>query len=395
MNKNQGFNLKHIIVIIVIASIISALTTGIILNNNFKSLGGIKNIDLFNDEALKDFVKVYSTINSEFYGNLNKNGMIDSAIEGMLDYLDDNYTNYLDEDATNALSEVLNGKYKGIGILMTGRVVQQVFIDTPAYNAGIKALDVIEKVNGIDVTEKEAKYIGDLIKNTEKDTIELEVRRAGKLLSFEIKLEEMDLPVVYHEVVENSKVGYIIIELFSSTVGKQFKKALIDLENQNIESLIIDLRGNTGGYLNGAVDIASMFLEKGTKLFTIETTEGKKTTKDKTDEKRNLPVVFLTNKETASASEILATALIDNIGAVTVGEETFGKGKIQQTLTLKDGTMAKYTSGKWYRPNGKSIDEIGILPNYKVEMEIIRDANDNIIEINDKQFEKAVQILSN
>lgn len=395
MNKDQGFKLKHIIIIIVTISLVSALTTGVILNNNFKSLGGFKNIDVFNDDALKDFIRVYSTLNNDYYGKLNKNGMIDSAIEGMLNYLDDNYTNYLDEDATNALSESLNGKYKGIGILMQGRIIEKVLLDTPASRAGLLPLDIIEKVNGVDVTEKESTVIGELIKNSESDIITIEVRRNNELLSFKIKLEEMDLPVVYHEMVPETNVGYIGIELFSATVGKQFKKALEDLEKQNIESLIIDLRGNTGGYLVGAIDIASLFLEKGSKIFSIETQDGKKTTKDKTEEKRNIPIVILLNKDSASASEILATALIDNNGAVVVGEESFGKGKIQQTMTLKDGTMAKYTAGKWYRPNGKSIDGVGIIPDYKIELEITKDEEGNIIDIKDTQYDKAVEILSN
>lgn len=395
MNKDQGFKLKHIIIIIVTISLVSALTTGVILNNNFKSLGGFKNIDVFNDDALKDFIRVYSTLNNDYYGKLNKNGMIDSAIEGMLNYLDDNYTNYLDEDATNALSESLNGKYKGIGILMQGRIIEKVLLDTPASRAGLLPLDIIEKVNGVDVTEKESTVIGELIKNSESDIITIEVRRNNELLSFKIKLEEMDLPVVYHEMVPETNVGYIGIELFSATVGKQFKKALEDLEKQNIESLIIDLRGNTGGYLVGAIDIASLFLEKGSKIFSIETQDGKKTTKDKTEEKRNIPIVILLNKDSASASEILATALIDNNGAVVVGEESFGKGKIQQTMTLKDGTMAKYTAGKWYRPNGKSIDGVGIIPDYKIELEITKDEEGNITDIKDTQYDKAVEILSN
>lgn len=395
MNKDQGFKLKHIIIIIVTISLVSALTTGVILNNNFKSLGGFKNIDVFNDDALKDFIRVYSTLNNDYYGKLNKNGMIDSAIEGMLNYLDDNYTNYLDEDATNALSESLNGKYKGIGILMQGRIIEKVLLDTPASRAGLLPLDIIEKVNGVDVTEKESTVIGELIKNSESDIITIEVRRNNELLSFKIKLEEMDLPVVYHEMVPETNVGYIGIELFSATVGKQFKKALEDLEKQNIESLIIDLRGNTGGYLVGAIDIASLFLEKGSKIFSIETQDGKKTTKDKTEEKRNIPIVILLNKDSASASEILATALIDNNGAVVVGEESFGKGKIQQTMTLKDGTMAKYTAGKWYRPNGKSIDGIGIIPDYKIELEITKDEEGNITDIKDTQYDKAVEIFSN
>lgn len=395
MNKDQGFKLKHIIIIIVTISLVSALTTGVILNNNFKSLGGFKNIDVFNDDALKDFIRVYSTLNNDYYGKLNKNGMIDSAIEGMLNYLDDNYTNYLDEDATNALSESLNGKYKGIGILMQGRIIEKVLLDTPASRAGLLPLDIIEKVNGVDVTEKESTVIGELIKNSESDIITIEVRRNNELLSFKIKLEEMDLPVVYHEMVPETNVGYIGIELFSATVGKQFKKALEDLEKQNIESLIIDLRGNTGGYLVGAIDIASLFLEKGSKIFSIETQDGKKTTKDKTEEKRNIPIVILLNKDSASASEILATALIDNNGAVVVGEESFGKGKIQQTMTLKDGTMAKYTAGKWYRPNGKSIDGVGIIPDYKIELEITKDEEGNITDIKDTQYDKAVEIFSN
>jgi carboxyl-terminal processing protease len=174
---------------------------------------------------------------------------------------------------------------------------------------------------------------------------------------------------------------------FSSHSYNDLKKELEELENDNIDSLIIDLRDNTGGYLTAATDISNLFLEKGKVIYSLENKNKVKTYKDETKESRKYDIVVLINYNTASAAEILAAALKDSYGAVLVGKTSFGKGKVQ-TMKYYEETMIKYTSAKWLRPNGECIDEIGLIPDYEVDIQY----GNNIIY--DLQLDKAIELLS-
>ena len=194
--------------------------------------------------------------------------------------------------------------------------------------------------------------------------------------------------MLFRSEKNGQNIGYMYIETFSTTVANQVEKALKRIDNDKISKLIIDLRNNGGGYLSAASDIASMFLEKGKKIYSLEDKDSIKDYNDETDEKKNLKVVLLVNDGTASASEILTAALKDSYGAEVVGTTTFGKGKVQQTKSLSDGTMVKYTTARWLRPNGECIDNIGIKPDYEVDL--IKNENDEII---DTQLEKAIEVV--
>ena len=158
--------------------------------------------------------------------------------------------------------------------------------------------------------------------------------------------------------------------------------------------LILDLRNNGGGYLDEANKIINMFTEKGKLMYSLEDKSNKKNYLDETDEKRDYPILIIQNGATASASEILTAALIDSYGAKTLGTISYGKGKVQQKIDLNDGNILKYTTSKWIRPNGECIDGVGISPTYLIELEYIKDDNDEIISIIDRQLEKAIELLS-
>ena len=184
------------------------------------------------------------------------------------------------------------------------------------------------------------------------------------------------------------------METFSNTLATQVEKALNDLESNGMTSLIIDLRENTGGYLTAATDVASIFLEKGKRIYGLEYQNEVTNYNDETREHKEYNIVVLINENTASASEILASALKESYGATIVGETSFGKGKVQQTMQLDDGSMVKYTSAYWLTPNGTCIDGVGISPDYYVTNEQTTDENGNITGITDLQLNKAVEILS-
>ena len=391
MAKKNGFSLGATIIIIVVTAIITSIATSLILYSGYKSKLGITYDKLSNDKDLREFLDVYSDITGDYYEKVDKKAMLKKAIEAMTEYLGDKYTTYMTEDEKRILENQLNGKYTGIGVLIKENVIKQVFDDSPAAKSGVQVGDKIIKVDGQSVTDKSASEIVNLIKSNEKQST-ITFLRAGKEIEKTIEFSSLDTPYVTYEKFDGD-IGYIYISSFSSTLGKQVKSALTALEKDNIDSLIIDLRDNTGGYLSAATDVASLFLDKGKIIYSLTDSKGDTVFKDQTHESKSYPIIVLINENTASAAEILAAALKDSYGAQLVGEKTYGKGKVQQTKKLEDGSMVKYTSAKWFTPKGVCVDEKGIEPDYKVELEIIYNKDKEIEKINDTQLDKAKQLL--
>ena len=394
-NSSKVFNLGWILAIVVATSIISALTTGVIIYNNNKIGNKLSYSDLSKDEKLNQFLEIYANITSDYYQDVNKEELLEKAITAMMNYLGDDYTGYLNNDNTNDLMTQLAGKYNGIGVAINNedKSITKVYDDTPASKAGIQAGDIIVGVNDIDVSSISATEVVNMIKSN-KEYFTLKLKRGEEMLSVSVKNENIISPNIEYNVIENTKIGYMSIDAFSSTLDIQMEKALKKLENEGITSLIIDLRNNTGGYLDMASKVTSMFIKKGEKIYSLNEKNQVNHYFDETDEHREYPIVILTNNNTASASEIMAAALKESYGADLVGETTFGKGKVQQTMKLDDGSMVKYTSAYWLTPNGTCIDEIGITPNYLVSNEEIFDEEGRVTEIIDRQLEKAINILS-
>jgi len=394
MNKSKGFNLPWILSIVAITSIISALTTGVIIYNNNKITNKVSYTDLSNDKELNQFLKVYANITSEYYEDINKKELLEKAISAMMNYLGDDYTSYLDDEETNELVKKLAGEYTGIGVSInnTDKSISKVFDNTPASNAGILEGDIIIGLNEQDLNTKDANEIVELIKNT-TGTFTLKLKRGENIIAVSLKNEKIISPSIEYKILEDTKIGYIYIETFSKTLEKQMKTALANLESLGMESLIIDIRDDTGGYLDAASDVASLFLEKGKKIYSLNYKGEITDYNDKTSEKKEYKIAILINKNTASASEILAAALKESYGATIIGEKSYGKGKVQQTMDLSSGSMVKYTSAYWLTPNGTCIDKIGITPDYQVSNEIITDENNKVINEIDRQLEKAISVL--
>ncbi len=381
-------DILDILIIVVVTSIISCVLTGFILNYQYKH--SALNKQLNTDENISEFLNTYSEIANNYYEEVDKKGMIDAAIAGMLDYLEDNYSIYLDKDETDALSGVLDSTYEGIGITSVDNIVARVFDDSPAAEAGLKVNDEIVKVNGTAINKDNFELISDLIANNKNDTNEIVVKRNNKELTFNVERSKVTIPVTSTELIKmNGKnIGYLSLSAFSEKSFEEFQDCLLKLEQEKkIDSLIIDLRNNSGGYLNSANDIASLFIEEGKVIYSLESKGEVTTHKDETKDKRTYPIVILVNSGTASAAEILTSALKDSYNATIVGNTTYGKGKVQTTLRFDDRIM-KYTSAKWLRPNGDCIDEIGINPDYQIDIEYKNNT------IYDKQLDKAIEVLS-
>lgn len=392
-NGIQGFKLYEVIIITIITGILCSIATGFIFYKKYETSAIASYENLSNNKNVNEFLQVYASIIKEYYQDVNEEELVDSAINAMFSYLGDNYSEHLSKDETSSLLEQLAGEYQGIGVeIYQDKIIYNVFDDSPAKEAGLQKGDKIIKVNNEDVSEKDNSYVATKIKN-ENDKVEITILRNNEEKKVTVKKDKLYIPSVTSKVIEeeNKKIGYIDITTFSNTTSKQVKKALLSLENDNIDSLVIDVRNNAGGYLISAKEIASMFLEKEKIIYSLQEKDKTQTYKDTTSEKRDYPVVVLINEYSASASEILTSALKESYNATLVGKKSYGKGKVQQTLNLEDGSMAKYTTAKWLTPNGKCIDGVGITPDYEINL----DVDENNQTIVDTQLNKAIEILKN
>lgn len=390
----KGYGLIEIVIIIVVTSIISALATGVLITKNYSTDDGYSYAQLANDENVQDFLNVYSKIVSQYYENVDKKAIIDSAINGMTNYLDDTYTSYLDEDKANNLKTELNKTYVGIGIVLKDNVVVNIIENSPAHKAGIISGDIVTKVNGNDVTGISKEELAKMI-NENSEGANIVVTRNDEILEFDnIKPETLNSPSITYNIIEND-IAYMKISIFSNTLSQQINFAITELNKHNMNKLIIDLRDNTGGYLEQAYESAELFLEKGKVVYSLIDKNNKiKKVKDETEIKQNIPVIILVNNNTASAAEIFAAALKDSYGATIVGKTTFGKGKVQHTYSLDSGGLVKYTSSKWLRPNGQCIDNIGIIPDYDIDNNVTQN-EEGVSTLIDNQYNKAVELLKN
>ncbi len=389
VNGKFTLDVLDLLIIVVVTAIVSCVLTGFILNFQFRKNTDLLNLDVVSNENVKTFLNTYSEIIDNYYEEIDEKKMMEAAIEGMLDFLKDNYSIYLNKTETDSLSEMLDGSYDGVGLVATGNLVVRVYEGSSAYEAGIKANDEIVEINGTKITLKNYELIDDLIKKGESNKIV--VKREGKELTFNLETGKVNIPTTETDIItskdKKSKIGYMALSTFSSLAFDEFHEKLKELEEDNIDSLIIDLRNNTGGYLNVADNIACLFLDKGKVIYSLETKDGVTEYKDENREVRKYKIVVLVNGNTASAAEILAAALHDSYGAKIVGNVTFGKGKVQ-TMKHYEDTMVKYTSAKWLRPNGECVDEVGIEPDYNIDI-----VTDGMIYY-DKQLDKAIELLS-
>lgn len=392
MKANKGFNLLSVIIIICAVSLISALATGIIVTNSYKTSNGLNYNELLNDEHLSEFLEVYASVSGNYYEDVDKDALIDTALNAMLDYLGDSYTTHLNSSETKALEERLAGSYKGIGIEIIGSEIVGVTKDSPAAEAGLQVGDLLVSVDGTSVGDKSSSEISDLIKNSSNESVSLIINRAGTELTYDVAIADVATKAIAYSLLENN-IGYLKMDIFSKTLSSQVDLALKDMESQGMQKLIMDLRDNTGGYLESAEDTASLFLEKGKLIYSLENNETKADYHDETSACKNYPIVILLNSNSASASEILAAALKDSYSGpiLFVGETSYGKGLVQQTYDLSDGSMAKYTSARWLRPNGECINGKGLKPDYEVIKAEMYDEAGNPI---DNQLQRAIEVIS-
>ena len=342
--------------------------------------------------------ETYDTIMKDYYKSVDSNTLIEGAINGMLGSLNDEHTMYFDKKSKEAFNSELSGNYYGIGaqIQLTGEgtiKITKVFNDSPAEKAGLKAEDVFVSVDGVSVKGKNATEVANMLKSNTVKTSKIVIKREGNEINFDVTKENITLFSVSSEMLKNNNknIGYLSVSIFGQKTYSQFKDALLKLESQNMDSLIIDLRGNTGGYLYTVTNMLEEFVGKDNIMYQIQSSNGVKKYKSSKETSRKYKIVILVDENSASASEIMAASMKENYGAILVGKTTYGKGTVQTTKNLSNGSMIKYTIEKWLTPNGKNIDKEGITPDYDVN---IGDSYLNSpTKENDMQLKKALDLL--
>lgn len=338
-------------------------------------------------------ISVVTLVKTEGLYKPDLDQMILGAASGIVDSLHDPYSKYLDKDTWQELKIRLEAKFGGIGVYVLEESKGKFKIispikGTPAYRAGIKNGDIILKINGESVHNMTQDEVVSLMRGDPGTQLLLTVYREsdGKEHEFKIVREIINVPSVDYEVLDTTHgIGYISLNQFHAHSAEEMADAINELAGEKkVKGLILDLRYNGGGDFNAALEIASLFLDKGKEIVKVRDGKGREEVYKSSGNNIDIPVVVLINEDSASAAEILAGALKDNKRALLVGKTTFGKGLVQTVYPLRDGGALKLTTQKYFTPSGTDINEIGIHPDYEVE----RGEKDK-----DLQLEKALEIL--
>mgnify|MGYP002978179358 FL=1 len=404
METKKKYKVYRTIMLIVLVVFITFMVTSIGFYQYFvkgKSLN--KYLSLTTSDSSKDIsqtLDTYKSLIQKYYlGDVDEDKLKEGAIKGYIDGIGDQYTEYISKDDMKEYMEDTKGNFVGIGIYMvkdekTNKIkILSPIKDSPAQKAGIQPGDLILSVDGEEYTGDDLTVISTKIKGEAGSTVKLQVLRDNQKIDFEIKRENIVVNPVEGEVLSDN-IGYIEFSSFDENTAEEFKTKFEELKSKGITSLIIDLRNNGGGIVDQALKIADYIADKGsTLLYEVDKNNKEDVEKSGNDPIINMPIIILTNGNTASSSEILSGALKDLGKAKIVGTKTYGKGVIQQILTLPDGSGLKITTEKYLTPNRTEINKIGIEPDEKVELSSDIKNVLNIDKNQDTQLQKAIEML--
>lgn len=355
-------------------------------------------LDMNLSQVKKKTGEIEELINAYYLDEIDGQKVEDTMYTGMVAGLEDPYSVYYSKEELESMEESISGAYSGIGATLTqdpdtGELsVVSCFDGTPAQEAGLQPGDVITGWNGKSVEGIELSELVSKIKTDPEEQLTLEIERDGETLEVELTRREVQIPTVEYEMLDN-QIGYIRLVEFDEVTADQFKEALEDLENQNMEKLIIDVRNNPGGVLQVVCDMLDQLLPEGMIVYTEDKNGNRKEYTSDEEHQFTKPLAVLANENSASASEIFAGAIQDyGIGTI-VGTTTFGKGIVQRTFYLSDGTGVKLTVAKYYTPKGHDIHKKGITPDVEIELDEELKNQSSISHEEDNQLQKAIEVL--
>ena len=355
-------------------------------------------LDMNLSQVKKKTGEIEELINAYYLDEIDGQKVEDTMYTGMVAGLEDPYSVYYSKEELESMEKSISGAYSGIGATLTqypdtGELsVVSCFDGTPAQEAGLQPGDVITGWNGKSVEGIELSELVSKIKTDPEEQLTLEIERDGETLEVELTRREVQIPTVEYEMLDN-QIGYIRLVEFDEVTADQFKEALEDLENQNMEKLIIDVRNNPGGVLQVVCDMLDQLLPEGMIVYTEDKNGNRKEYTSDEEHQFTKPLAVLANENSASASEIFAGAIQDyGIGTI-VGTTTFGKGIVQRTFYLSDGTGVKLTVAKYYTPKGHDIHKKGITPDVEIELDEELKNQSSISHEEDNQLQKAIEVL--
>ena len=402
--KRQRF--YKIVMLVVLTAFLTFIFTTIYITKKYNLSDGDQTISsLFSsssssdDKLTKSLKNIKSILKKYYLNDIDEDKAIDGAIEGYVSSLGDQYTEYIPKDEMEDYTQNLMGNYVGIGIYMSQNTKDNTIVVltpikySPAEEAGILPGDIIKKINDVEYTGENMTAAANNIKGAEGTKVKLEIQRGQEIKTFEITRKKITTNPVIAEKLDNN-IGYLEVTSFDENTAENFKSKYEELKAQGIDSLIIELRNNGGGLVEEALKIADYIVPKGKELLVTVDKDGKeKVEKSKEDVLIDMPIVVLVNKNSASSSEILAGALKDLNEATIVGTTTYGKGVIQQFLTLRDGSGLKVTVEEYYTPNRTKINGVGIEPNEKIELPETITNPLTVERKDDTQLQKAIELL--
>lgn len=397
MENNKANKVYKVVMLILITAIVTFMITTIGMYNYFMKtnqgrIAVVESIEKNGDDysmlnAKLQIVKDY--LNDNYIGELNLDQMIEGAIKGYVEGVGDDYTEYLSKDEYEELIVNVTGDFVGIGVYIYkdqdgNLIVLAPMENSPSEEAGIEAGDRILAIDGENCNEMDINVASSKIKGEAGSTVELEIQRGTETLKKTVTRRTVEISDSASKILDGN-IGYIVLSTFDTDCSKKIKKYMEEFQSKGINSVILDLRNNTGGVVEEAVKISELFIDKGnTVLRSYNKTEKETIIKSSSGKYKDINLVVLVNDYSASASEIVTAALKDNKAATIVGIKTYGKGVMQEIQPLFDGAI-KITIEEFKTPNGDKINKVGIKPD--VEIEIDKDSNEDL------QLQKAIEIL--
>ena len=389
-------------------------TVGVLLICSFvllTSIGFFSHDNLLNGSTVKKLYSLNSIINEYYYKDVDENDLRNGLYKGLFEGINDKYTEYYTKEEAEELEESLTGNYAGVGMGLSQdqdtKVVTVSFVydDTPAKKAGIKKGDIVISAAGTEATSMDLSDFVELIRGEEGTTVDVVIKPEGSTdeKTITLKRESITIPTVSYKLLDNN-VGYIRISQFTTDTAKEFHEALETLKGQGMTSVIFDLRDNPGGLVDAVTAMLDEILPEGTVVYTVDN-KGRREDYTSDDEHQlDIPMAVLINENSASASEIFSGAIRDFKAGTLIGKTSYGKGVVQTTLPLRDGSMVKLTTMEYFTPSGENIQGKGITPDIDCDYDYTGDADalakkdsDEYTSedyLNDTQIKKAYDTLT-
>jgi len=406
MESNKKDRVYKIVMLVIIVIFITFTLTTALMYTHFSQKGNIKYIMLpgaSESSALDIAIQKVRTVIDQTYinaDNIDENKLIESAVKGYVEGLDDEYTTYMAASEWSEYQESVIGNYQGIGVYLSVTkdtneiVIVSTIAESVAEKAGLKSGDIIKKVNGTEYTGDQLDEVTSQLKGEVGENVNVEIKRGEEILTFDIIREVVRISPIYTEILENN-IGYMQLLTFDEGIAEDFVAKYKELKSDGATSIILDVRFNGGGYIDGALGILDAILPKNSTLMITNSKAHGEEVKVSGNEPvidSNIPIVILQNEYSASSTEILTGGLKDHKRATIVGTTSYGKG-VMQTVYMIDGAALKITTDEFFTPNRTTIHKIGIEPDYVVEVEEEYVQSFSIPREKDTQLDKAIELL--